>query len=330
MNRLHRILIALLVIQLVLGGIAFWPRSAPASAVGEPLLKDIAAEDIVGLTIHDDTDVSIELSRVAGSGEAGWGLVDAEAYPVDGSKVTPLLDKLLAIKQSRLVTTTSASHKRLQVATNDFLRKIDLKTTDGKTRTLFLGSSAGMQAIHVRLEGEDEVYQAGDLAVWDFGTGPTAWIDPVYLSVNQAGVTEMTLRNANGEWTFSKDADGNWTMQGLAPDETLNSNNVVGLLSRVSSVRMKRPLGKSETPDYGMAQPNAVVTLKVKETDQLISQTLTIGAKDEGDQSYVVKSSRSDYYVSIAEATAMDLVERTRDEFLQPPPTPMPEATPSP
>jgi hypothetical protein len=321
MNRLHQILIGVLVVQLVLGVIVFWPRSAPETA-GGPLLGDLTAEDIVALEISDENDISVSLGRTAGSGETGWSLTEADNYPVDGAKVTPLVDKLLAITQNRLIATTPSSHKRLQVAGNDFLRRIDIETANGKKQTVYLGSSAGLQTIHVRMDSMDEVYQATDISTWEFGTAPTSWIDPVYFSVTQADVTDMTLRNGNGEWRFSKDADGNWAMEGLTADETLNTSNVISLASQVGSVRMTRPLGKTEKPEYGMTEPSAVVTVEVKEGDQTVSYTLTVGAKDEEHSSYVVKSSASDYHVSVASATLDVLVQRTRDEFLQQPPTP--------
>jgi hypothetical protein len=71
-----------------------------------------------------------------------------------------------------------------------------------------------------------------------------------------------------------------------------------------------------------MDDPNALVTLETADT----TVTLRVGAKDADDVSYVVKSSESDYFVHVAEASLKTLVESDREAFLEEPPTP--EATP--
>jgi uncharacterized Fe-S cluster-containing radical SAM superfamily protein len=84
---------------------------------------------------------------------------------------------------------------------------------------------------------------------------------------------------------------------------------------------MERPLGREEQPEYGMEQPSAVVRLETSDT----TVTIRVGAQDPDDESYVVISSESPYYVEVASYAVQDLVEKTRDGFLQLPPTPTPE-----
>jgi len=114
----------------------------------------------------------------------------------------------------------------------------------------------------------------------------------------------------------------------LAADETLNENNVTGLAGRVASLRMLGPLGKTERDDYGLKEPNAVVTVETRDGEgNTKAYTIRVGAKSDEDNSYVVSSSESLYYVRVSEYTVKDFVERTRDGFLELPPTPTPEPT---
>jgi hypothetical protein len=92
------------------------------------------------------------------------------------------------------------------------------------------------------------------------------------------------------------------------------------LIQQAASVNMVRPLGKEEQAVYGMDEPNAVVTLEAD--DKTI--TLRVGAKDPADNSYVVTSSESPYYVRVSAYSLKNLVENTRHDFLQKPPTPTP------
>ncbi len=291
-------------------------RRLPAEAApagGAALLGDVKSEDITSLIIRDDQGASVRLVKQAG----GWVLADAGDFPADSAKITPVLAKLVAVKTNRLATQTAGSHARLQVADDQFARRLEIATAGGSSQTFFIGASAGGTSSYVRVGGKDAVYIAGDLASYQVNAAASSWIDPLYLSVTQADVVAVTLSNANGQWSFAKDAQGAWTMAGLADGEAFNAGNFTSILSLATSVQMTQPLGKTEQPDYGMAKPGAVISLQTRKDNQDKVYTLTVGAKSAADSSYVVKSSESPYYVRVAEYGVKDLVERTRQGFLQ-------------
>jgi hypothetical protein len=322
MSRTNQILAAVLAIQIVLVAVVFWPNPASVAG-GESLLAGLEAEQITQLTISDGTGSQIKLANELGS----WVLPEADDYPCTANKVPEFLEKMVALKTNRLVTQTPASHKRLKVADDAFERRIELELADGTTHRLYLGSSPSYGASHVRADGQDEVYLASLLAS-DAGAFASNWIDTLYFSVTQDQIVALTLENNNGRFEFEKDDAGTWTMKGLAADETLNENNVTGLASRVASLRMLRPLGKTERDDYGLKEPNAVVTVETRDGEgNTKAYTIRVGAKSDEDNSYVMISSESLYYVRVSEYTVKDFVERTRDDFLELPPTPTPEPT---
>lgn len=314
----NRILAGILIFQIILSVVVFWPRSATTGA-SEPLFSGLEAGDIVALTITDADDNSIQLRKT----DEGWVLPDADDYPAQTDKITPLLDKIVGLTTGRLVTRTEASHKRLQVAPDDFMRRIDFETADGAKHTLYLGSSPKYGATHFRVDGQSETYLTSELSTWETKAEAASWVDTAYLNIPQDDIIKMTLENTNGTFTFTKDDEGAWTMDGLAADETLDETKVTDSIRRAASVNMTNPLGKEEKAAYGMDEPNVVVTLKTDEK----TITLRVGAQDPTDKSYVVISSESPYYVRVSEYSVKSLVENTRDDFLQEPPTPTPEAT---
>lgn len=323
MTRLHQVLIGLLVIQLILVGLVFFlPK--PGQAAAAPLLGATKAEEITSLVIRDDKGASIKLAK----GAAGWSLPDAGDFAADGAKITPVTVKLAALKAGRSVAQNEANFKRLQVADETFQRKVEIGTAGGTSYTLYLGSSAGGRATHVRLSGQNDVFIAADLAPFDLNADAASWINASYVEAAQADVTSLTLKNAQGQFVFAKNAQGQWTMPGLAPGEQFSANNFTTVLTYASSLRMTRPLGKSDQPAYGMAQPAAVVTLKTKKDTQEKTITLTIGAKDATDNTYIVKSSESPYYVKVNDYSVSELVTRGKANFLQQP-TPASGATPT-
>ncbi len=328
MRRIHQILTGVLVLQLILSVIVFWPRRS-TGAEKKLLFPDLKTEDVVSLTITDSEGKHIVLRRF---GEE-WVLPEADDYPVTGSKVTSVLEKIAKITTGRLVTRTEASHKRLKVAADDFVSRIELEKTDGTRYTLYLGSSPRYGATHFRLEGQNETYLTGELSSWETTTSATSWIDATYLNIPRTDLVKVTLENAHGSFFFTKQEtkegeEEKWAMEGLKEGESLAQDKLTTLLQRVTLLNMVRPLGKEEKPEYGFADPGAVITLET--ASQQV--TLQVGAELE-DQNYVVKASTSPYYVAVSRYNVELLLNNGRDDFIQLPPTPTPqppEASPTP
>ena len=326
MSRTNQILAAILALQIVVAVVVFWPRS-PAVAAGEPLFSEVEADQVVWVQIVDPASGEIELERI----DAGWTLAGTDGFPCTETAVPDFLGKLLALDTARLVTETPASHARLEVGEDTFSRKIAFRLEDGTAHTLYLGSSPSYNVAHVRLEGQDQVYLVSGLSATDANARAATWIDALYVSLENDQVVALTLENANGSYTFTKDADGTWSMEGLSGEETLNEGEVSSLVTRISSVRMQRPLGQGEEPGYGTDDPQAVVTVQTRDEEGATeTHILVVGAQDPEDKTYVVKASTSPYYVRVAEFAVQDFVEGAREDLIEVPPTPTVEAPATP
>jgi hypothetical protein len=314
MNRGNQVLTVVLVLQIALAVVLFWPRQ-PAAAIGEPLFVGLEVDQVIRLTLSDETGETVQLSR---SG-AAWVLPDAGNYPVTEGMVPDLLSKIGALKASRPVAVTEDSHARLKVAEGQFASRVEMLLQDNSLRTLYVGTSPSYGATHVRVANQNEVYLASDLSSADVATRLAGWIATSYFSVQAQEVVAVTLENDNGTFDFTKEGD-DWTMAGLEEGETASSNNIFSVVTRATSVQMQRPLGTELKPSYGMHDPNAVLVIHARAPEGTVSTyTLHVGAQSEQDRSYVLKSSESPYYVSVAEYTAMDWVEKTREELLEQP-----------
>ncbi len=318
----HQILAAILVAQLALSVVVFWPQPSVAGQ-REPVFPDLDAEDVTRLTIEDSTGSVIKLARVTGE----WVLPEADQYPAQADAVNGLLEKLTALTTGRLVARSNTSHRRLQVASDDFARRIGFVTSDGAEETVYVGSSPQYGSVHFRREGQSETYLTSELTTRDANPSFSAWIDTSYHSITQADVTGITLQNAEGTFVFEREDEETWTMEepaALDQEETLNQAQVRTVLREAAAVKMKRPLGKEEQTAYGLDDPSAIVTLQTPDR----TVTLHVGAEDPEDGSYVVKSSESDYYVHVAGSGVSTLVESGRQTFVQEP-TPQPESSDS-
>jgi hypothetical protein len=317
MKRHQKILLGVLVLQIILSVVAFWPREV-ASGTGEPLFPDLSTDDIVALTVEDNMGGEIVLRKE----DDGWIFPEADDYPALAESITPVLEKLASLSGDTVVARTAASHTQLEVAEDAFQRRIVFETAEGQSHTIYLGTAPRYTATHFRVEEQDETYLTTALSAWELTTTAGTWADTNYVSIDQATVIQATLENANGVFTLVKDGD-NWVLADMAEDEEAQITNTNAVVRNASNLTLQRPLGKDAEPAYGMDDPGAVVTLV---TEDGAEHVLTVGSQDEAANAYTVKSSDSEYYVQVPSYSVSAMLERTRDDFVQPPSTPEAES----
>ncbi|MDW8052948.1 MAG: DUF4340 domain-containing protein [Anaerolineae bacterium] len=325
MNRRNQLLTALLVAQLVIAVLVLALPQQAASTSARPLLGELKSADISAFVVREQPEKVLRLTKKDGN----WVLPDLDDYPAQADRVSSFLDKLVGIKVGQPIATTAASHTRLQVGEDSFNRRVDLTTPQGE-RTLFFGAS-GTNA-NVRLAGSDEVFLTSQIATFDISADASSWINTLYFTSTQEAVSKVAITTITGTLTFQRVSTDTWQMDGLASGETFNPSRLETILSRVASLYMVRPLGKTPKPEYGMDKPTAILTLTLKsDVSSLAPLVLTIGARDDKDSTYVVKSSQSPWYARVNAFVLEEIVNARREDFLQPAstPTPTPEATPA-
>lgn len=313
MNRTNQILSILLIAQIIIGVVVFWPRQAASQGEAGPLLADFDPAQIDRVEITDNEGNTILMAQ---QGEE-WVMPNADDFPVQGEKVTTLLESVEKVQSDRLVTRTEASHDRLQVAADNFNRLLEM--SNGESYKLYIGSAGGAGATHVRPADRSEVFLTPELTAWDVNARASAWIDTLYFSLPVTAPVSLTLENANGVLHFEKENDA-WTMQELPAGETFNETAFSSMLNQAVSVRMARPIGQSEQDWFNLDNPRATVTLQTP-TD---TYTLRVGGKEVDTAQFVFSSSDSDYYVWVDEFTGNTFAQKTLDDFIQQPPTPTP------
>jgi hypothetical protein len=318
-NLTNIILLVVLLAQIAVTTYLFWPSQA-ATLNGDPILAGVTPDAVTALTITDTDGKSVSFSK---EGDI-WTLADTDGYPARSEKISEILGKLVAINTDRLVTQTAGSHDRLQVDEGNYVRKVDITTASG-TQTLYLGSSTGASATHVRAANADATYLTSEVATWELDTLPTTWIEVAYYQVPKEQITEVTLDNANGSLTFVRGGGENgdeWTLADATADEPVAPANINTLIDRIATLNLHTVLGKSEAPEYGLDAPLATLTVTTSEatTDTTSAATktttLVVGAKDEETNTYYLKSSDSEFYVRLAAFTGDEFVNKQRSDFM--------------
>lgn len=313
-RRWQGILLGLLLIQVLLVALVYWPRQGAQAGLAEPLLEGDITQRVVQMTIQDSEENAVRLLHEA----QAWVLPDAGDYPADDEKINAFLEKLAAVTTGSSVATSPDSHQRLQVAERDFERKVDLALEGGRHTVLYLGSSPNFGAIHIRREGDDVVYLTTEVAAFDAAATADAWIDPVYVSIQQEEVRAVTIQNSSGEWTLVRMEEGEWSLTDLSGDETVDQSAVTSLLNRVTVVRMTEPVSDEMDASYGFDEPSAEVTVRTAEE----TFRWKVGALDTQGEAYYVKSDASAYVVKVSATNVEPLLTNAREDVLLPPATP--------
>jgi hypothetical protein len=361
LNRTNLILTAVLAVQLVLGVIMVVASATTQAAPRGALLDSFAPDSVTQITIRDSEQHEVVLAK---DSAGNWGIGNADAYPVESSRVTTLLSSLSGLDNSRLIAQDASSFNRLKVSDDSFERIIELKEGD-RTRKIYVGTASGVTSTHMRLADQNNVYLTRGLTTSAIPAEAVSWVAPTYFTVPQEDVVSVKVENANGTFEFKKTENGLWTLADLADGETFNAEGFQTTLNMLNSISLTAPLGNQVKDTYGINQPQATITVMthkvipatatpasvpsdatatsssplnpisgtpipgVKDEAGNIVQdttyTLLIGAKlENGD--YVLKSSSSQYYVQIAESVAQPFVNMTRNGLLIIPPSPTPAA----
>ena len=316
MTKFQKILAGLLAIQIVLITIIFL-TNRPAKASNNPLLPDFKAETATAVTIYDSSGSQIKMEKIGDE----WVLPEKDNYPVEAQNITDLLDNIASIRDNRLVTNTSASHQRLQVADTDFNGKVEITSSSG-TVTLYVGSSPAANSVHVRLASSDAVYLTNAISASQVSPAYTNWIDTSLIKIPSANVSNISVTTSNGSFHFFKDESNNWVSQELSPDETIDASKWSSLLSGFTNIPLVEPVSKTSQAAYGLENPTANLVLTYQDENDATQQgELIIGNKDESGSNYYAKWNQSPYIVLIASYNADRIINLSKESFLPNPPT---------
>ena len=281
LNRSNLLLIIVLLAQLVLLAISVINSSGTEARPPEPILAGLSAADVERVAFADDLDNEVTFAR----GDGGWVLSGADDFPVEAEKVDELLDKIAGLDTRRLIATNPVNFGRLEVADDDFRRKLSLESGESSA-SLYLGGSGGVDTVYVRRAGEDNVYLGLGLSSWELSTQTSTWLDANYVNVPLADVVEISVENAEGRFRFLREGDG-WRYTDLPAGEAFEDTKMPIVSRNAATVRLLEPLGLEALDEYGLADPQVVVDVRYRqaaEGDEPVDAEVDAPADEGGDE----------------------------------------------
>lgn len=226
MNRLNSALWLILLIQLSLTAVVYWPQQpVPAANPAEPLLAAALAE-VRSIKVADNQGNEALLQRVNGH----WQLPATQYLPADGDLVERLLRVLTVAEQGYPVATSVAARQRFEVASYRFQRSVTLLGQDGVSLgTAFLGTAPAFRQVHARSEAEDAIYSIA-FNSFDAPAHDAGWLDRSLLQISQP------LRIQGPGFDLRRMDSGSWqAANGAAPEP----RELEALLSSLANLQVE-------------------------------------------------------------------------------------------
>jgi hypothetical protein len=278
MNRTQWILVGLLAVQILLLAVV-GPGSGTAGA-GTPqaLLPMLEGLDPTRVRIDEGSEKTLVLEK---SGDS-WVLPDTDAYPASGQRVNDLIENLEGLRVRRPIVSSGRYHGTLKVAEDDNERRVRIwADNDDPAVDVFLGTSSNYRVSHVRLDGDDRVFEVRGLSAADLQTRPNAWIDAKLVNTAFADIIGIRVNNEHGKVELTKDDLGNWgVVGGLPTGRNLDPSATDSWIRSLGNLRVAEPAGRVTTESYGLDTPVASVEIDYSTPplgdEEPVSGTVTI------------------------------------------------------
>jgi hypothetical protein len=305
----HRNLSILLLFQIVLVAVSWWPSSPSASR--RPVF-DVAREAIekieISLRPRDDEPAR---PAVLVKTDNGWKVHSAADYPATPAKVEGLLDTLLGLEAGPAIATHTTSHEPLNVGEDNYGRRI-VVTARGEVFEWLVGAATS-RSVNVRRVGEDDVYRADGASEWSFLDSSASYFESDYVDADVATFGAVVVRNQNGELTFEKTGDV-WGLTGLADGESVDADAIAAFLAAVARVPMTEPVGSGVLPEQGF-EDGPRIDWRIVSEDQSIAGGYALGAEIQGDR--FLKAEGNDFVVRARQSALQPLLDASRSQFLK-------------
>src|SRR5690606_12415043 len=266
MNRMNQILAGLLVVQLGLAVLVFVGDDDAQIGELRPVVADFEASEVDVIQVFDrigdedeDEDEGEDGDDKKTDAEGGeqpaivlerrgseWVLASHHDYPVDTTRVTGLLEKIAGMRSRGPVASGAARQKQLDVADDDYQRKLVLRSGDEEI-AIYVGASAGARQTSVRLGGRDEVHGVTGLTAYGVGAEVSSWIDTAYFKIERDDIASIEVSNANGTFTLEHAEGDQWQVtvngQPLAPPRgsEIDTSAIDELAGKLAAIYMIEP-----------------------------------------------------------------------------------------
>lgn len=252
-------LIAIVALLAVLSAVVFWRQRTPAvdatadARLGQPMLAPELLRQARSLAITGPDKQTVTV--VANAKGEHWNVNEYHGLPADFDKLASTMESLRVAKIERSIGSATAQ-ERLGFAGE----QIELKDGAGKVLlTLHLGKNLDTGGRFIRYNDEKKSY-VSDLSVWIDAT-PKSWAQAQLLKLKAEDFAALEYKFTDGTTLAAKrDANGNWTAEGLPEDKELKLSTIDATISELSGLRFSETTA-TDAPEANEAKSHLATTV---------------------------------------------------------------------
>ena len=318
----------LLVLQLLLALGIFYGKQLSNTSNSEDLIVYQALGEIREIAITDDSDSSVLLLFR----DNEWLISNENDFPADTDKINNFLESINSLSSQSVsaVAVTEGARNRFKVADDEFSKRIRLTSVTNTSEELYLGSSPGLDRVHLRKGGEDGIFVV-KFPTYEASSSSSSWLDKSILQVPsndivyiKAGNIILERKLESGAITSEEEIEKNM------PEVKLTER--LGSWQATKSDDQNRPLNQEAAQEITKQLERLRFTnlsdidlSNKSESEEVL--VLILQLQDETEIKYILNKYEGNYYLrtsdwdrifSIGSYTAERLIESISKEVLFP------------
>ena len=318
----------LLVFQLLLALGIFYGKQLTSPSNSQDLIVYEALEEIKEIAITDDSDSSVLLLFR----DNEWLISNENDFPADTDKINNFLESINSLSSQSVsaVAVTEGARNRFKVADGEFSKRIKLTSVTNTSEELYLGSSPGLDRVHLRKGGEDGIFVV-KFPTYEASSSSSSWLDKSILQVPSNDIVYIKSGNIilerkleSGAIKSEEEVEKNMSavklMEGLGSWQATRSDDQNRPVNQEAAQEITKQLERlrfTNLSDIDLSnKPDSeeVLVLMLQLRDE--TEIKYILNKYEGN--YYLRSSDWDRIFSIGSYTAERLIESISKEVLFP------------
>lgn len=299
-------------VLVVLGGSYFFLNKKEQAEAAQYSLSTRAAE-LPKIAVSEDDTKKIDKIQITKAGTDGGAPVEIEMVkngeewklvkPIDAvanqANVKSLLDNLKTLKVTETIDSSEASYAKFGVSDDKALHAV-FRKGDAVALDVYFGDSGGRGQM-TRIAGKPGVFAVKGYSSYLYSRDVKGWRDMSVFKFEDSAVTNVSIVNEHGTFTFDKDGE---TWKGkfgkpkakADPIKNFDEGKVKDMIRAYKSLTADGFAEKDKTEaDVGLDSPKATVVFTLKDGAK---REIKVGANAEGSSRWV-KASGSDEIWSI-------------------------------
>jgi hypothetical protein len=287
------------------------PTAASSASFPEIKLPADDVDKITKIQVKNGEKGSVTLVK---SGDK-WEVTAPVKAAANGSYVKQMLDNMKELKIKDVINDTpeaASTYKEYQLEAEKAVHVEAFKGND-KAFDMFFGKS-GSRGQMGRLAAKPTIYVINGYSSFQYAREVKDWRNKEMLKFEDANVVSISLQNAEGDWSFSKN-DDKWsgTLKKKAI-ERFDPDKVKSLLTAYKGLNAEDFADGKSDEDMGLDKPEATITFELK--DNAGKHVVKVGKTSTGSSRYARKEGDATNY--IMGSWAADWATGKLDKFQKP------------